>query len=75
MDASQHTRSANGDRLRHVSDTVREDYSANVDLKEYEDSADLYSQRALSRTRMRKGDWWIAISLYLLLFSMGVAIF
>jgi hypothetical protein len=72
---NENTRSTNCDDLSDANDEAMEDSTANLSLKNYEESARYYEQQARSRANMKKGDWWIAISLYLFLFSLGVALF
>ena len=59
----------------HVSEEVSAENCTDSDTQEYEVSADLYSQRARSRANIRKGDWWVAVGLYLILFGIAFVVF
>jgi hypothetical protein len=72
---NENSRSTTYDELSHATDAATEADTAGLSLKRYEESAKTYGQQARLRANMRKGDWWIAIGLYLILLSLGVAIF
>ena len=59
----------------HVSEDVREMDGTATDILEYERSADVYDRRARFRAKLSKGDWWIGVSLYLMILSVAFVVF
>ena len=45
------------------------------EIRELKASADIYAHRSNTRKARQRGDWWVAIGVYLLLASVALVIF
>lgn len=58
------------DQDRHLDATV----SGQADLQEFRDSPVYYEQRSKINKESGRGEWWIAIGVYLIIISIGFVI-
>ena len=58
---------------RHLN-TVTEDDLSETDIRTLRTSSEYYERRSKILGGLRKGDWWIAIGLYLIIAGVAVAV-
>ncbi len=71
MKRDELTDSVNDQPVSQVDDEAANDNFNETDLQEFEASSDYYERRSRNRIKLRQGDWWIAVGVYLIL--IGVA--
>ena len=74
MKRNEITDSVNEQPVNQADNQAANDNFNETDLREFEASSEYYERRSRYRIKLQRGDWWIAVGLYLILFGVAFVV-